>query len=972
MSTQAEKKKDDKNLYKETLNLPQTAFSMEAKLVQNEPARLAKWQSMDLYKMLMRQRADGPTWELHDGPPFANGDIHIGHLINKTLKDVIQRFRSMQGYRTPYVPGWDCHGLPIEHKIQEELGPKLRQMAVVDVRKLCYEYAAKYVKLQSEQFQRLGILGEWDKPYATMTPDYEASTLEVFAKFVEAGLVYKKLKPVAWSVQNQTALADAELEYKDVTDPSVYVEFPLTQMQGAYLLVWTTTPWTLPANLSVAVGANVQYARVRYRREGHERIGGVAVDLVERVFKARAGVESYEVLDTPSGKDLVGQTYRHPFIDGLQGRIVAADYVTTTDGTGLVHTAPGHGEDDFETGIREGLKIYSPVLANGRFDETAPQWLQGKTVWEANPLITDELRKRGLLVAEEPVLHSYPHDWRSKKPIIFRATEQWFISVDKPCTVGGGEAKSLRQRALEVCDSGGFVPDWGRARLRGMLESRPDWCVSRQRAWGLPIPVFYNEKGEALLTPDSVRAAAERFAEKGSDAWFNESPAQLLGDFNPPPQFPKDKLRKEQDIFDVWFESGSSWNAVLRKRPYLQYPSDMYLEGSDQHRGWFQLSLLCALGATGVAPFKQVLTHGFSVKPDGTKVSKSDKEYVTVVQEVNRHGADLLRLWCCSVDYQNDMPTSPKVIQEFADKYRKIRNTLRYLLSNLYDYEPPAQETVAPIAGSSAPPAAVLASSSASPNEIDGVPLNSLDGWALAELDQLITDVTAAYDAYQLHRVFRLIYDFCAVQISAIYGNAMKDRLYCEAPDSPPRRRSQAVMHKMLTSLTKLLAPMIVFTADEVWEHIPHKAGADVDLPSVHLALLPKASGVEISADQREEWKLLMDLRDQGLGQLDALKKQVGLNKAIDAEIVYQVDDDAMRQKLQAYGVDLEDLVGAGHHTFAEKPPESPAVTVKVIDRRETYKACARSWKRRPDVGRDPEYPDLTLRDAAAVKAVKR
>ena len=935
MTTEANKK----NVYKETLNLPQTAFAMEAKLVQNEPVRLKKWQEMDLYRKLMEARNSAPQWVLHDGPPFANGDIHIGHLINKTLKDVLQRFRSMQGKQTPYVPGWDCHGLPIEHKIQEKLGSKIREMPVAEVRQQCFEYAEKFAKIQSEQFQRLGILGEWDKPYLTMVPEYEAATLDVFATFVQRGLVYKKLKPVPWSVSNQTALADAELEYKDVTDPSVYVEFPLVDGTGC-LMIWTTTPWTLPANLAVAVNPKVEYAKVRYRRNGEERTGVAATELVERVFK-RAGVESFEIVEKVAGETLLGKEYRHPFIERI-GRIVAAEYVTTTDGTGLVHTAPGHGEDDYETGIREGLDVYSPVLASGRFDQTAPEWIQGKTVWEANPLIVEHLKQRNLLLAEEPILHSYPHDWRSRKPIIFRATEQWFVSVERPFSVQGDEPRSLRQRAQQAVQQVEFIPDWGRARMTGMLDSRPDWCISRQRAWGLPIPVFYNEKGDALLTPESVRAVAKRFAEKGSSAWFTESPAELLGNFDPGPDFPKDKLRKEQDIFDVWFESGSSWHAVLQARPYLKFPADMYLEGSDQHRGWFQLSLLPSLGVTGRPPYKQVLTHGFIVKPDGMKVSKSDKEYVTATQEIDRHGADVLRLWCCSVDYQNDIPTSPQVLKEFGDKYRKIRNTLRYLLSNLYDFTP----------------AEIVAE----------VPQNSLDGWALAELDQLIADATAAYEDYNLHRVFRLLHDFCAVQISAVYGNAMKDRLYCEAPNSPLRRRCQTVMHQMAVALTKLLAPMCVFTADEAWEHIQPKPAGEESLPSVHLALLPKPSGQEISADQREEWRLLMDLRNAALGQLDALKKQAGMNKALDAEVVYRVDDDEIRRKLQAYGADLEDIVGAGCWTFAEKGPEGPAVTVQVLDRRETYKACARSWKRRPDVGHDPAYPDLTLRDAKAVR----
>jgi isoleucyl-tRNA synthetase len=958
MSTEAQPTQQKKN-YKETLNLPQTAFEMQANLVKNEPLRLQKWREMRLYDRLLKARADSPKgkWILHDGPPFANGDIHIGHLINKTLKDVILRFRTMQGHQTPYVPGWDCHGLPIEHKIQQELGPRLRDMSTVDVRQRCYEYAAKYVKIQSEQFQRLGILGEWDDPYLTMEKGYEAHTLEVFARFVENGLVYKQLKPVPWSVSNQTALADAELEYQDVEDASVYVEFPVTDPQRTLaafpggtgklsglpvaFLVWTTTPWTLPANLAIAAHPDVEYALVQY----DNRVVILANDLVKQVFALRSGAEP-KIIATVKGGQLLGLEYRHPFIDRM-GRIVAADYVTTTDGTGLVHTAPGHGEEDYETGVREGLEIYSPVLANGRFDDTAPEFIRNRTVWEANPMITQRLKDEGALFAEVKIKHSYPHDWRSKKPIIFRATEQWFIAIDKPFVlVEGADPASLRERARRVCaNEVQFIPDWGRARLEGMLESRPDWCVSRQRAWGLPIPVFYNERGEALLSKESVLAVAERFRQQGSDAWFKLSPKELLGpDFAYPPGFDPDKLRKEQDIFDVWFESGSSWRAVLQSRDYLNFPADLYLEGSDQHRGWFQLSLLPSIGFNGIAPFKAVLTHGFAVKPDGTKVSKSDKEYVTVMQEVERHGADLLRLWCCSLDYQYDLPTSPQVIKEFGDKYRKIRNTLRYLLSNLYDFDPAKD-----------------------PQEIL---LSSLDGWASAELDKLIVEATAAYDRYELHRVFRLLHEFCAVQVSAIYGNSMKDRLYCEVPDAPLRRRSQTVMHRMVVALTKLLAPMIVYTADEAWEHI-RPDGADAACESAHLALLPQPSGNEVSDAQAEEWRLIMDLRDQALMQLDKLKKEVGLNKALDAEVIFAVDDPELTRRLEAYGVDLQDFVGAGYHSFVEKDTPGRAVEVSVVDRRDKYPACARSWKRRPDVGSDPDYPDLSLRDALAVKRMK-
>ena len=984
----------DKPSYKQTLNLPQTAFPMEAKLTANEPARLAAWKEMDLYAQVQAARASGQAWVLHDGPPFANGDIHIGHVINKTLKDVILRFRTLQGYATPYVPGWDCHGLPIEHKIQEEAkkaGERLHELGTLEVRRRCYAYAEKYAKVQSEQFQRLGILGDWAHPYLTMTRDYEASTLEVFAKFVEAGLVYRKLKPVPWSIANQTALADAELEYKDVDDNSVYVEFPLVDGTGS-LLIWTTTPWTLPANLAIAAGPDVSYVRVK---RGN-RTTVVAADLVERVFKL-AG-QSYEVVGTVVGRELEGLEYRHPFVDRV-GKVVLADYVTTDAGTGLVHTAPGHGEDDYETGLREKLDVYSPVLANGKYDDTVPAWLVGKSVWEANKLVVTHLKESGHLFAEERITHSYPHDWRSKTPIIFRATEQWFVAMDLAFLTKtdptGLDPLSLRKRAIVATGLGNdpqtkeqagllsashawnakllepitsqleglssseasvkleqldkslnswlkvnpikiegsaaialryynhfvnFVPAWGQNRIRAMLENRPDWCISRQRAWGLPIPVFYNDRGDALLTPASVRAVAQRVAEAGSDVWFTEEPGTLLGaDFQYPPGFTATNLRKERDIFDVWFESGSSWHAVLLGRPNLHFPADLYLEGSDQHRGWFQLSLLPSLGATGRPPFKQVLTHGFIVKPDGTKVSKSDKEYVTATTEINTHGADLLRLWCCSVDYQSDIPASPKALKEFGDKYRKVRNTLRYLLSNLYDYDGVAVD----------------------------VPADSLDGWVLDQFDTLVRDTVAAYDAYQIHRAFRLLHDFCSVQVSAVYGNAMKDRLYCDAANSPLRRRSQFVMHRLVLGLTKLLSPMVVFTADEAWGYIPHKPAGEAALASVHLALLPEPSGQAVSEQARADWATLMALRDAALGQLDELKKSAGLNKASEATVTYALPD-GLRERLAAYGVDLEDVAGCGHFEVT-----AGETAVRVMDARQTFGACARCWKRRPDVTGD-------------------
>ncbi len=938
--------------YKKSLNLPKTDFPMKADLTKNEPARLAKWQASDLYGRLMQARAGAPRFVLHDGPPFANGDIHIGHVVNKTLKDVIMRYKSMAGFQTPYVPGWDCHGLPIEHKIQSDLGPRWRDMAQTEIRKLCFEYAQGYVEKQSTQFQRVGILGDWANPYRTMSPDYEAATLEIFARIAERGLVYRQLKPVNWSIENQTALAEADLEYQDVVDTTVFVEFPaanpgefktrfgLKKNAKVSFLIWTTTPWTLPANLAIAAGPEVDYAIVKYKRDGQTCLTVVAADLVEKVFAKAHEATDRETLKTVKGRELENIQYLHPFCD-RSGKIVLADYVTTTDGSGLVHTAPGHGEEDYQTGRAYGLDVYCPVLANGRFDSSAPSWLAGLSVWQANPVVVEKLKELGVLFASEKYSHSYPHDARSKKPTIYRATQQWFVAVDKAYDTDGS-TQTIRERALAAIDSQvQFYPDWGRARLKGMIESRPDWVLSRQRAWGLPIPIFFNQQDEPLVLPAAIRAVAKHFAEKGSNAWFDLTPAQLLAGVDAGPAFPLDQLRKGNDTFDVWFESGNSWFAVVDQRQAQlgHSPVDLYLEGSDQHRGWFQLSMLPSLAVTGRPPYKAILTHGFVVKPDGTKVSKSDKEYVKAVDEINRHGADLIRLYVCSLDYQGDMPASPQIISDFGDKYRKIRNTIRYLLSNIDDFDPAAH------------------------------PLNfqntSLDLWMLNELFTLTREAIEAYEQYKFHNVFRLVHDFCAVQISAVYGNAMKDRLYCEAVDSPLRRRAQGVMYQCVAVLTKLLAPMCVFTADEAWEYLRHKPE---QLDSVHLARLEKPAELKLKPDVTANFEMLLKLRDAALLQLDQLKKSAGLNKALDAEVIYKVKDEASRKSLEAFGVDLEDVVGVGFATITIDPAAAEP-TVEVVDRRNTYAACARSWKRRPDVGADPAYPDLCARDAAVVKA---
>ncbi len=981
----------NKKKYKQTLNLPKTDFDMKAGLLQKEPLLQEKWDKQKLYQTLREQRAGNERFILHDGPPYANGNIHMGTALNKVLKDIVVRVKNMTGFDAPYLPGWDCHGLPIEAKVMEQLGEKARRMDASQIRKVCTKYARDFVDKQSKQFRRLGVMGNFEDPYITMAPRYEAGVLEVFARLVEGELVYRQLKPVHWSIENRTALADAELEYHDRSDPSVYVAFDVSagsdKLPGSddaplSLLIWTTTPWTLPANLAVAVHPQLEYQALAVETEDGKATWIVAAQRVQALLdgleKHRAGyLTNCKKLDTLTGQELIdaGVEYRQPLRPEMTCPVVPADYVTLEGGTGLVHTAPGHGLEDYHTALKQGLDIYCPVQGDGTFDNTAPEWLRGVGVWDANGKVIEHLTQAGALVLREDITHSYPHDWRSKTPTIFRATEQWFVAVDKQLA----EGKTLRNMALEASSRAGedggidFIPNWGRNRLTGMLESRPDWCISRQRAWGLPVPAFYNKQDQPLLTPESVRAVARAFGKHGSDCWFSMSPAEILEDYDPaedealedPGAFDKTKLTAGRDILDVWFESGSSWHSVAINRGLTaNIPVDLYLEGSDQHRGWFQLSLLPALGATGRAPFSTLLTHGFVVTEDGYKMSKSLGNALDVIEQLDQRGADILRLWIASQNYQDDVRCSEKLIAQAEDAYRKIRNTLRFMMGCCSDFDP--------------------AENAQDPAD------HSVDLWMRLELENLIHDVRGAFDRYEFHRATRLIYEFCTVQASSIYLSAVKDRLYCESPDAVRRRAGQTVIHEVLTALVKLLAPILPHTADEAWDHIPNRDPEEPE--NVHLAMLPDWDeevlryGEDLTPQVQDQamdeadtlqagpgiiWDRLLNLRQRGLAKLEDLRNR-GVKNSLEAEAVFKIpaDNDASKEFIETYLTELEDLLGVGYARM-EAVEGLDDIDIEVIDTREKYPRCSRSWKRRPDVGRVEGYPDLSARDAYVVQELE-
>ena len=873
--------------YKHTMNLPKTSFKMKASLAQHEPERLKKWEEMDLYYQILAKNEGHESYILHDGPPYANGPIHIGHSLNKILKDIIVKYHAQRGYYAPYVPGWDCHGLPIENKVEEELGPE--KMAKIDVptfRKICREYAEKQVDGQRKGFKRLGVSGDWGNPYLTFNPEYEAGNIEVFKDLYLSGAIYRGRKPIHWCTHCHTALAEAEIEYADEVSPSVFVKFRFTEVPEAFkpvmhddaamsVIIWTTTPWTLPANAAVSLSPDAEYVAVRVRGEYFV----LARELLESVAE-KAGWSGYEVVEQDGepfvvkGVDLAGATYKHPIHPDMTGTLIYGDHVTLDTGTGAVHTAPGHGADDYEVGLKFNIPVLMPVDDDGKFMQGGGPWA-GKDAVESNEDIIAWLDEDNALIAREDISHSYPHCWRCKRPVIFRATTQWFVSMDKT---------GLREKALEqINDNVQWIPAWASNRIGSMVEERPDWCISRQRYWGVPIPVFKCKScGEIVANEESFDAVIELFRTKGADAWYTTAPEDYLPSSVCCLNCGSHELEGEKDVLDVWWESGVSHTSVLGTRPYLHRPADLYLEGSDQHRGWFQSSLLTSVGAYGDAPYKAVLSCGFTVDENGRKMSKSIGNVIDPIEVCDEFGADVLRLWVGSVDYSQDMSVSHNIFERTSDAYRRIRNTFRYLLSNLNDFT--------------------------NDDYVSAGEMLEFDKWALSRLQALVAETTQAFDEYRFHNAYRAWYDFI-VSISSEYFDAVKDRLYADAATSVERRSAQSVLANMLEAMVRQLAPILAFTCDEVWEKFPEGMMEEGRVAAVALAGWPVEDDYapQLPATEREEllasYEVVMEARDAVMKAIEEARNDGLFTKSQEAAATI-MGNTGLIEALAAHGLD--------------------------------------------------------------------
>ena len=914
--------------YKDTLLMPKTEFPMRGNLPKREPDTQKKWEEMNIYQQVQERTSDRPLFILHDGPPYANGNIHMGHALNKVLKDFIVRYKSMSGYHAPYVPGWDTHGLPIEQALTNK-GVKRKEMTIAEFRKLCEEYAYEQVDNQRKQFKQLGVRGDWDNPYITLKPEYEAQQIKVFGDMAKKGYIYKGKKPVYWSPSSESALAEAEIEYQDKRSPSIYVGFAVTDgkgvlEEGTQLVIWTTTPWTIPANLGIAVHADLSYVVVNVKGNSYV----VAEDLLEEVAK-NLEWEDYSVSKKVIGAELERIVAKHPLYD-RESLVVLGEHVTTDSGTGCVHTAPGHGEDDFLVGKKYGLEVLCPVDDKGVMTSEAPGF-EGLFYDKANKPITEKLQEVGALLKLNFITHSYPHDWRTKKPVIFRATAQWFASIDK-----------FRKELLEAVNETKWVPAWGETRLYNMVRDRGDWCISRQRAWGVPIPVFYAENGQEIITDETIDHVSKLFREHGSNIWFEKEAKDLLPEGFTHEGSPNGTFTKEQDIMDVWFDSGSSHQAVLEERDDLQRPADLYLEGSDQYRGWFNSSLTTSVAVSGKAPYKGVLSHGFALDGDGRKMSKSLGNVMVPEKVMKQLGADILRLWVASVDYQADVRVSDPILKQVAEVYRKIRNTFRFLLGNLSDFDPKS-------------------------NAVSFDQLREVDQFMLVKLNDLVKNVKNSYDKYEFASIYHAVNNFCTLDLSSFYLDFAKDVLYIESENHDERRAIQTVLYECLVSLTKLMSPILSHTADEVWAYIPGAEGE-----SVQLTDMPEVQTFANADELKKKWNAFLQLRDDVLKALEEARNQKIIGKSLTAKVTLFVNDET-KGLLHSIKEDLKQLFIVSAFEIGGAVNEAPEHALSlgennIVVEKADGETCDRCWIVTPTVGEDKDHPTLCTRCASVVK----
>lgn len=928
--------------YNQTLNLPKTEFPMRASLPAREPEFLARWEANDQYRQLMKNNEGKPLFVLHDGPPYANGDIHIGHALNKTLKDFIVRYKNMTGFQSPFVPGWDTHGLPTELAARKKAGITAESnITDLELRKICRDTALGYVDIQRESFKRLGIIAEWDNPYITLQKEFEEEQIKVFATMASKGYIYKGLKPVYWCPDCNTALAEAEIEYAQDPCHSIYVKFNVTDDLGkltamgadlskTYFVIWTTTTWTLPANVAICVGPNYEYSLIKSGDEYYV----MATDLAPAAMEAK-GVDDYETVGIIRGSELEYMKTQHPFLDRTS-LVIVGDHVTLESGTGCVHTAPGHGIEDFVVCKNyPEIPIIVPVDEKGRLTEEAGQQFAGLTTEEANKPIALHLEETGALFALKKIEHQYPHCWRCHKPVIFRATSQWFCSVD-----------DFKDDAVKAAEDVKWFPEWGKDRLQSMVQERADWCISRQRKWGVPIPVVYcRECGKEIIDNDLMMKISEIFGKEGSDAWFAHDAEYFLPDGFKCPHCGNTKgFDKEKDIMDVWFDSGSSHAAVCKNRPYLKCPADVYLEGADQYRGWFQSSLLTAVAGGEKAPFEQIITHGWTVDGEGKKMSKSLGNGIDPQQIISQYGADILRLWVASADYHADIRISKEILKQISDNYRKLRNTARYCIGNLYDFDPDK-------------------------DIVDNDKLEELDKYALMKLDEVIETARAGYEVYDYHTVSHAIHNFCVVDMSNFYFDVLKDRLYTSAPDSATRRAAQTVLYKVLDALTLMLTPILAFTADEIWLAMPHDSSRNPESPLFNE--IPQADFIEADDDFIAKWDRIHAVRVDVQKALELARNEKIIGKPLEAKVSLYAQGElfdflkSVETALPEIFITSSVCVENGEGEF-KGDVEGLSVSVSKAD----GEKCERCWKYSDTVGADSEHPTLCAHCAGVIREI--